>query len=158
MTSVYVLIDPRTDEVRYVGKTSKPLRVRLAGHMHDRGKYHRAYWVQQLVRQGYEPRIELVQEVHDDHWREAERYWIAYFRTIGCDLTNATAGGEGGAKEYRHSDDTRAKMRHPRVYDTSGFSGHHHKAAARERIRAAKLEWWKHRHSALALDDSSAIP
>ena len=97
MTRVYVLIDPRTNEIRYVGKTSKSLGYRLGNHMKSYERNHRGNWISELRRLDLEPRIELVQEVPDDFWQEAERYWISYYRAIGCDLTNATDGGEGSS-------------------------------------------------------------
>ena len=33
--TLYTLVDPRTETVRYVGQTTKPLAVRLAGHMNN---------------------------------------------------------------------------------------------------------------------------
>jgi hypothetical protein len=58
---------------------------------------------------GYEPRIELVQEVSDEYWEGAERFWIAHFRSIGCRLTNVADGGRG-ALGLTHSEETIAKM------------------------------------------------
>lgn len=34
-TSIYVLKDPSTDEIRYVGKTSKSLNRRLQQHIYE---------------------------------------------------------------------------------------------------------------------------
>ena len=96
MTQIYVLIDPRTEEIRYVGKTVKSLKARVADHRR---------------RFDWNPRIELVQEVLDDFWQEAERYWIAYYRSIGCDLVNVAKGGAGGGMIGRHhSFETRARV------------------------------------------------
>lgn len=49
-----------------------------------------------LARLGLEPCIEVLQEVEDaEALSKAERRWIAYFRDMGCPLTNLTDGGEG---------------------------------------------------------------
>ena len=95
MTAIYVLIDPRTEEIRYVGKTSRQLELRLRGH-------RRVF--------DWNPRIELVQEVPDDFWQEAERYWITYFRAIGCPLANVNSGGGGVAIGYRQSKEHSARI------------------------------------------------
>lgn len=95
--SIYVLIDPRTNEIRYVGQTSGPLVKRLRRHIIDTSdESHRSHWIRKLKRQGYIPRIELIQVVPISHWTEAEMYWIAHYRSIGCSLVNGTNGGEGG--------------------------------------------------------------
>jgi hypothetical protein len=107
-TSIYVLIDPRTDQVRYVGKTVKPLKDRLSNHltMARRGKLQRvARWVRGLLLDNIRPEIievELVPAAGD--WVEAERHWIGYFRFLGADLVNQTAGGEG-CSGFTHSAD-----------------------------------------------------
>jgi hypothetical protein len=96
--NIYILIDPRDNEIRYVGKTIQSLRDRLKGHV-DKSKVrtdHRSLWITQLLRLGYRPRIELIQTVGSHDWRIAEPYWIGYYRSLGCDLTNGTEGGDGG--------------------------------------------------------------
>jgi hypothetical protein len=99
MTAIYVLIDPRDGSIRYVGKTSRLLEVRLSVHMGPpppKSDGRRDRWVRKLRRLGMRASIEPVQFVPDDFADEAERYWIAYFRNIGCDLVNGTDGGTGG--------------------------------------------------------------
>jgi len=94
---IYVLVDPLTSEIRYVGWTTKPLHRRLRHHLTEAKKSnnHKSTWVRSLVRRGYVPDIRLVQEVPLTVWKEAEVYWIAKFKSLGCPLVNATSGGEG---------------------------------------------------------------
>ena len=100
MTKIYVLIDPRDNEIRYVGKTTQRwLSDRLSGHRSSarRGDSSwRSRWIAKLLRCGYDPRIILLQEVPTTDWQSAETYWITYLRSIGCRLTNGTDGGEDG--------------------------------------------------------------
>jgi hypothetical protein len=86
---IYVLIDPRTGDIRYVGRTVRPKR-RLSQHlaMRDRDQAPRAVWIRSLVRQGYLPLLEVVQAVPVDFCAEAEAYWIDHFRSLGCALLN----------------------------------------------------------------------
>lgn len=97
--SIYVLIDPRTHEVRYVGKARDPL-IRWKGHLKPERRRdtetHRAKWIAQLRRQGYTPVLEVVQTLREEDAYDAERYWISYYRGLGCALTNGTDGGPGG--------------------------------------------------------------
>jgi len=107
-TFIYGLCDPRTGYLRYVGKANSP-RVRLYRH-HCVGpqKNHRHDWLLNLKKNGLKPEMFIVEEVPVDQWEEAERFWICYFRSIGCPLVNATGGGDGVSNV---TDETRAKLR-----------------------------------------------
>jgi len=100
---IYGLVDPRNDQLRYVGKTKHQLSRRLTQHMADaRGQYknyHSSNWMRSLLVKGLEPEIFLIESVARAEWEEAEQFWIAYFRYIGANLTNLTAGGEGHKAE-----------------------------------------------------------
>ena len=47
---IYVLIDPETNEIRYVGKTIQSLKVRLTNHLYSVSKHnpYKFNWIQQL--------------------------------------------------------------------------------------------------------------
>lgn len=92
---VYVLKDPRTQRVRYVGWTFD-LHKRLRNHITraPRESTHKACWIKGLLSAGMEPVAEVV-ESGDGAWADAERRWIAQYRADGADLTNLTDGGEG---------------------------------------------------------------
>lgn len=63
--------------------------------MKDKGDNYRIHWLNQLKSLNLKPEIFVIEEVSEENWQEAERFWIAYFRYIGADLTNSTDGGEG---------------------------------------------------------------
>jgi hypothetical protein len=95
--TIYALVDPRTDKIRYVGKTTWPLAHRLRTHMADAtAKPHtrRARWVNGLRAEALRPTIRALEVVPTAEWETAERRWIR--RLAHCDLTNATEGGEVG--------------------------------------------------------------
>lgn len=104
--SIYALLDPRDKSIRYVGKTSRTLRLRLQCHISDArtGNNHRCKWLRKLSRLSLKPEIILLEETTADHWQSVERFWIAHFKQAGARLTNSTDGGEeqkGASPELR---------------------------------------------------------
>jgi hypothetical protein len=93
---VYELIDPRTQECRYIGVT-KDVRRRVYQHSTGpfEGRSHRANWLRQLTEAGFKPIFTVIEEVDDALWAEREAFWIAARRDHGFDLTNSTDGGDG---------------------------------------------------------------
>ena len=99
---VYGLIDPRTGELRYVGKScsglARPRRHSSPYHFEHYGRLPVTKWAKTLVDQGTKPEIEVLESFADaDSLAVAEIFWIAYFRGIGCRLLNLTDGGDGTA-------------------------------------------------------------
>lgn len=95
---IYALIDPRTNQVRYIGKTFNVLS-RFRGHCKDKGPTYKAKWIRELRAAGYSPRIEIVEIINTGNqkdWEAAERQWISNFKLLGCKLTNLTEGGDSG--------------------------------------------------------------
>lgn len=107
---IYVLLEPDTECIRYVGWTVKSLRERLRAHLRDKYACHKVNWIESLRRRGLTPKIRLVQVVDFTEWEEAERRWIAEYRVQGCALTNATDGGDGKLG-CAHSERTKEKLR-----------------------------------------------
>lgn len=110
---IYALVDPRTDEIRYIGKAQGYLNSRLKGHIYEAksGKRvtHKLSWIRQLLDAGLAPVPKVVaQFVRGDTLANAEREWIARMRADGVRLVNATDGGEGMPNP---SPETRAKLR-----------------------------------------------
>lgn len=99
--TIYVLKDPRTDEIRYVGVTVQSLKARLSGHICEsrkkiKKKTHKLNWIRSLLDHGLEPVIESVETgTGDDAWPDRERFWIAHYRAILPNLTNDCDGGIG---------------------------------------------------------------
>ncbi len=111
ITNVYALLDPTTREPRYIGKTVKPIKARLQGHIADArrgGPTYRAKWMRSLDRA---PLIQLLAVAHGTakDGAEAERQVIATLRASGRRLTNLTDGGDG-TPGYFPSAETRAKL------------------------------------------------
>lgn len=85
---IYALLDPRTEEVRYVGKTTNPRR-RFFEHLRKPANEHLARWLNALNQLGLVPNLEILDEVGDETWAERERFWISRF----VNLVNINPGG-----------------------------------------------------------------
>lgn len=136
MIFVYGLIDPRTNELRYIGKTRRGM-VRPREHWDKYGlkrndKCHR--WVLKLSKLGLIPHVEVLEECRLDDLDDCERFWISSLRAAGAELLNMTDGGEGGALIM--DDVTRAKFSHPG--ERNPFFGRKHSAETRRKISDAK--------------------
>jgi len=93
---IYVLSDPRTDTVRYVGVTFRARR-RFNEHLSRAmrgGKTYRDCWIRSLVNAGIRPTYRVIEQGIGDGWQDRERFWIAHYRVEGK-LTNLTDGGDG---------------------------------------------------------------
>lgn len=94
-TFIYALVDPITEQVRYIGKSNNP-RKRYNAHLTDtRFSKHKINWIKKLKEQSLVPVLQILEEVSQEIWQERERYWIAFYREHGHNLINETDGGEG---------------------------------------------------------------
>lgn len=97
--TIYALVDPRTNEVKYVGKTCQNINIRLSSHMRDRRPSKKTNWIKSLSALGMKPVPLILESINcsaeHKEWEESERFWISYLRFIGAKLTNLTDGGEG---------------------------------------------------------------
>lgn len=107
-TFIYALVDPNTQQVRYVGKSNNP-QVRLYRHFKEKGHTYKNRWLQSLRERGLTPEIRILEEAPVSQWQERERYWIAFYREQGLDLANGTDGGDG-VHGMRHTDEAKAKI------------------------------------------------
>jgi hypothetical protein len=100
---IYGLIDPRTTQLRYVGKSKDGLKRPRAHWKHNRTRETRDHthnWVRNVLEAGFKPEIEILQEWDGtEDWKiwlnDTEVFYIGYFRMIGANLTNKADGGGG---------------------------------------------------------------
>jgi hypothetical protein len=106
---IYKLIDPITNEIRYIGLTFNSLKQRLKSHFNENAKSHKCAWIDKLKSQGLKPIIESIEENISSYEEACEReiYYINYFKENGHDLTNHASGGN---KNKKMSDETIKKM------------------------------------------------
>ena len=124
-TNIYVLIDPKTNEIRYVGKANN-VSERYKAHLNRARKHqvHKKNWLDKLKNDGLKPIVVVIDVVPIEEWVFWETYWISQMKTWGFNLLNYTNGGDGctfgnqtsfkkGHKIWlgkKHSDETKLKI------------------------------------------------
>jgi hypothetical protein len=73
----------------------------------------------------------VLEEVPVGEWREAETFWIAYFRSIGANVINQTDGGQG------FTPDSETRERWLRSVRAAVERPEH-----REKMRRINAEYW----------------
>jgi len=106
---IYGLADPRTSELKYIGRTARQLAQRLNEHICSAKKRYHRNWLEDLKKSGLRPDIFEI-EKHETHEEGliAEIFWIAYFKSLGCQLTNLAKGGKG-SYGYRYTQEQKYK-------------------------------------------------
>lgn len=114
---IYALIDPRENQIRYIGKANNPLE-RLKDHLSKRSlkiKTYKNNWIKSLLELNLKPNIEIIDEILESEWQFWEQHYISLYKSWGFNLTNGTLGGDGGK--------------------TPGFSGRKHSNISREKMK-----------------------
>ena len=98
---IYVLIHPLSNEIRYVGVTSRKLHERLYQHSWNSRSinssgYHLpvSKWIRSLIKVDLKPIISLIEEVNELNWEEKEIYYINLY-SKSSKLLNISKGGRG---------------------------------------------------------------
>jgi hypothetical protein len=81
---IYVLRDPITNEIRYVGQTVSNPNYRLLDHCAPyKSKDHRGHWVASLRKRGLRPELDIVDVGMCAELTELERWWFIALREAG---------------------------------------------------------------------------
>lgn len=147
---IYGLEDPRTGQIRYVGRSSsgleRPKHHTVPAALAKEPNRHKASWLRGLVAEGKKPTIRVLEAFESgDDLTSAERFWIAQAKGLAWPLTNLTDGGEG-LLGRKHSAETKAKI-------GAGNKGKIISQAARDAMRAKSLG---RKHTPEARDKMSA--
>lgn len=99
---IYVLTEPNGKTIRYVGKSNE---FRIGKRLHEHCRYsqlhlhtHKNNWIKSLLANNQRPVLNIIEECQENNFVEREKYWVSYYKKIGCNLTNSTIGGEGAIR------------------------------------------------------------
>lgn len=93
---LYLLSNPETMEVRYVGKTVDP-RSRYRKHLTQKNNSYKNQWLKSLKKQFLKPKMIIINVFEESIIDTEEKKLIKKLRDKGVRLTNITDGGDGGA-------------------------------------------------------------
>ena len=109
LVKIYVLKDPKTDSVHYVGRTLNE-KTRYRQHIFSARKQghkdKKSAWIASLLNSGNKPVMEIIEMVRQDDAIEREMYWITELRKT-WDLKNQR---DFVQNNYLFSEETRKKM------------------------------------------------
>lgn len=93
MVFIYALIDPRNNEVRYIGQT-KNRTIRYKQHKQDQDENAAKHeWIAEIKSLGLEPGYTILEEVDWDQRLKREKHWIQHHQSLGATLTNQIVTG-----------------------------------------------------------------
>lgn len=128
---IYALIDPVTEEIRYVGKTHN-LKARYGKHFNscNNTKTRNANWIKSLLKRGIKPIMEVIHECDESNWSFWEQHYISLYKSWNLRLNNHTAGGEG-SYGYKHRPEIILKLKsikklHHSIPENNPMFGKHH--------------------------------
>ena len=146
-TLIYAITDGSNGEVRYVGKTVS-CEFRFSKHRREKNDSYRGRWIRSIGKNIKFIELEWVMPGGD--WIEAEKRWIAHYKSIGARLTNVTDGGEGC---YNPTPEHRAKLSQAQKGNQRA-KGYKHTPEALQKIADAnrgKKKALGHRHDEATL-------
>lgn len=125
---IYILRDPDTEEVRYVGQTIQDPKIRFAHHkkMKNKSDWYVYRWWRTLH---VDPVLQIIDRVSVGDLNAVESEWIKFYRQLGCRLTNLTSGGN---QNMLVSQETRQRMSDAHKGKT--LSKSHRESIARAKI------------------------
>ena len=133
LVTIYYLEDPKTNEIRYIGRTKNNLKARLRGHLaiakKNKFKTKKDNWILNLYKQNLKPIIKPILQI--EGWTESylkEQELIKYYIDKQYNLVNLHDRGEGHllrniSDEQKKKISDKVKLLHKQgVYDNRSKS------------------------------------
>jgi hypothetical protein len=138
--NLYYLSCPITNEVRYVGITTQPIKNRLSQHLRKPSNYLMNKWIKSLTEVGLTPKIKVIKECDSyDELLLSEINKIKKIKNDGGNLLNILDGGDINPMFGKsHSDETKKIMSEKgklRVGEKNNFYGKKHSETSKIKRR-----------------------
>jgi len=134
---IYVLKNPETNKIHYVGRSVNPngrYRVHIHLALKSKHKNRKDAWICGLLNKNLRPTMEIIETVKQTEAIEREKFWIEEYRKT-CDLKNSRDYIENN---YLFSEETRKKMSESHKGKPSGKKGTTTSIEVKEKIRKSK--------------------
>jgi len=89
---IYALVDPITNDIRYIGRTANP-KARLRTHLKKDKNQAKSKWVEGLLAKGLTPKMVILDKAYGYEAVRLEDHWIHRMIDEGCDLFNINYSG-----------------------------------------------------------------
>lgn len=139
---IYALVDPRNNQIRYIGKTTNP-KNRLSGHIteckKDNVNHYRAMWIKSLLKENLKPSIKFLKICALSEFSKYEAEYINLYKNDK--LTNSDETGQGNVNRVKDVIDRMSKPKSREVYqyDLNGIFINKYKSV-REASRALDID------------------
>lgn len=132
--SIYVLKDPITFEIRYVG-LSYNVNKRYQEHITDKIISYKQRWINTLIKNNKKPLLEIIEkDLSLSKAFELEIYYIKEYKNKGFRLTNSTIGGNAPMANKTHTNETKLKMSKGRLGINNSFYNKKHSDESKFKI------------------------
>lgn len=104
---IYALIDPRNNQIRYIGQTNN-IKRRYTKHLTDSRNIKRPNknhsWIKSLLNLNLKPEQIILDVVEFHEWEFWEKHYISLYKSWGFKLNNHTEGGGNVGYNYKQKD------------------------------------------------------
>ena len=109
---IYGIVDPETNQLRYVGQTCNFLK-RKSAHcsmaIRNINNTHIYNWLRSLYNKNITPEFIIIEECKKEDLDSLEIFYMDYFKMIGCNLTNSSVGGVS-RRGFKQTEEMRQKL------------------------------------------------
>ncbi len=120
---IYALLDPRDNEVRYIGKTTQP-KNRLSGHIREckniKSLHYRAKWIRSLLKKELLPIIKFLKICPLSDFVKYETEYIQIYKNDKLTNSDETGSGNTGRKKEVLDRQSKSSGRIVYQYDLDG--------------------------------------
>lgn len=116
---IYGLRCPKTDEYRYIGKSSSGL-IRAKSHLTFSHNASVNYWVAELREFGLCPLVDILEECSEDDLLTKEKFWIKFYQDAGCRLMNEILYRGSGIEKLQKEIIKEEEKLKKRLYEIQG--------------------------------------